>query len=145
MAELDQAPPDTGPATATRTADTEPHADRQPGSRHDQPVHPHRTAADTDPAWYDRDIGTALAADTTPTRQQAARQDSNADGQATPDRDTGPDGAADIAAITGEDASLTDTRTRQQAARDDTASSSAAAATTPLPPPAGNPNPCPTR
>jgi hypothetical protein len=133
MAELDQAP-------ATTTADTpgqKPAGELRPGSGDSQTRYPNGvTAADTDPSYYDGDMQAALAANTTPTRQQAARDAAASDQQAAGSE--GRDGAtatshdpppsshdADIDAILHENDNKPDPRTRQQAARD------AAASTTP--------------
>jgi hypothetical protein len=67
MAELDHAP--------AQTPDRPPAGDQRPGSLDGQRYPNGVTAADTDPRYYDGDIQAALAADTRPTRQQAARDD----------------------------------------------------------------------
>jgi hypothetical protein len=135
MAELDQAP-------ATTTADTpgqKPAGELRPGSGDSQTRYPNGvTAADTDPSYYDGDMQAALAANTTPTRQQAARDAAASDQQAAGSE--GRDGAtatshdpppsshdADIDAILHENDNKPDPRTRQQAARD-----AAASTTTPV-------------
>jgi hypothetical protein len=125
MTELDQAP------AAVETTSPEQAGERRPGSHDSQTRYPTAvTTADTDPGYYDGDTQAALAADTTPTRQQAARDASGpghqaADGNqasadtAPPSRDvpaSGPDG--DIEAILHENDHLSEPRTRQQAARD---------------------------
>jgi hypothetical protein len=122
MNELDQAPA-TATATATETGSREPAGERRPGSSENQARYCVGTAADTDPSYYDGDIQAALAADTTPTRQEAARLDAARDGNANPGHDTTPDNDADIHAILHEDDHLPDARTRQQAAREDAANS----------------------
>jgi hypothetical protein len=125
MTELDHAP-----ATA-ETADRPPAGEQRPGSADSQARYPSAvTAADTDPGYYDGDIQQALAADTTPTRQQAARDASGHD-QAGADTANASDDApaggrdADIEAILHEDDNVPDSRTRQQAARDASADNQA--------------------
>jgi hypothetical protein len=68
MGELDHAPADT--------PDRPSAGDQRPGSLDNQARYPNGvTAADRDPHYYDGDIQAALAAETGPTRQQAARDD----------------------------------------------------------------------
>jgi hypothetical protein len=116
--ELDQAP------AATEAADR-PSADEQrPGSGDSQRYPNGVTAADTDPGYYDGDIKAALAADTTPIRQQAGRDDTSghrASADATTSsRDVPASGHdPDIEAILRENDHLPGPRTRQEAARDD--------------------------
>jgi flagellin-like hook-associated protein FlgL len=115
MAELDHA--------SAETVRRPPSGEQRPGSADSQARYPNGvTDADRDPSYYD-DIQAALAADTRPTRQQAARDDGTSrDGQgdnAKPhvDRIDGHD--ADIYAILHENDHLPGPRTRQQAARED--------------------------
>jgi hypothetical protein len=121
MNELDQAPA-SGQGSATDVIEREPAADQHAGS-YDSPARSPRaeSLADTDPSYYDGDIQAALAADDTPTRQEAARQDAIGDGHAGPGDDSSPDRDASIEAILHEDDGLPDSRTRQQAAADDLA------------------------
>jgi hypothetical protein len=138
MTELDR-------ASATATADTTspgPAGELRPGSRDSQARYPSAvSSADTNPGYYDGNIKAALAADATPTRQQAARDASADDHQASEDHESdgdimptsrdeparGRDG--DIEAILHEDDHLPEPRTRQQAARDDATSSGATEST----------------
>jgi flagellin-like hook-associated protein FlgL len=115
MGELDH-----GPA---ETTDRPPVGDQRPGSLDAQRYPDGVTAVDTDPHYYDGDIQAALAADTRPTRQQAARDDGTGrDGQgdnAKPHADQIDGHDADIYAILHENDHLPEPRTRQQAARED--------------------------
>jgi len=120
MTELDHAPAET----TAETTDQPPSGEQRPGSG-DQTRYPSGvTDADTNPSYYDGDIKAALAADTTPTRQQAARDDAS-DHQAPDDTTTeSPDAPAsghdpDIEAILHENDNLPEPRTRQEAARED--------------------------
>jgi hypothetical protein len=121
--------------TTAETTDQPPAAEQRPGSG-DQARYPSGvTAADTDPNYYDGDIKAALAADTTPTRQQAAREDGSdhqAPGDTTAESpDTSVSGhAPDIEAILHENDDLPEPRTRQEAARDDPAGQAADATAT---------------
>jgi hypothetical protein len=118
VTELDQAPA----TTATETADQPAAGEQRPGSHDSQARYPNTvSAADADPGYYDGDIQAALAADTTPTRQQAFRDaaahDQASDAAARRDpADSGRD--PDVDAILHENDHLPDPRTRQQAARD---------------------------
>jgi hypothetical protein len=121
MTELDQAPA----TTATETADRPAAGEQRPGSRDTQARYPNAlSTADADPGYYDSDIQAALAADTTPTRQQASRDAAAQDHQASDNtanarRDRPASGRdSDIDAILHENDHLPDPRTRQQAARD---------------------------
>jgi hypothetical protein len=121
MNELDQAT-DSGPGSTTDVTGPEPARDQRPGSHDGQAQYPRATTAtDTDPGYYDGDMHAALAADNTPTRQEAARQDAAGDGQASLGQDTSQGSDAEIDAIVHEDDELPDARTRQQAAADDLA------------------------
>jgi hypothetical protein len=121
MNELDQAPA-SGQGSATDVIQREPAGDQHAGSYDSQARSPRaESLADTDPSYYDGDIRAALAADDTPTRQEAARQDAAGDGHASSGDDSSPDGDARIDAIVHEDDGLPDSRTRQQAAADDIA------------------------
>lgn len=122
MTELDQAPADS--VHDTGPADQQPATEQHAGSYDRQGYPSGTTAADTDPGRYDGDAQAAIAADTTPTRQEAARRDAAGHGQDHPDDGTSPDSDSDIHAILHEDDHQPDPRTRQQAARDDAASSS---------------------
>jgi Papain fold toxin 1, glutamine deamidase len=120
MTELDHAPAE---ATAER-ADQPPAGEQRPGSG-DQTRYPSGvTAADANPSYYDGDIKAALAADTTPTRQQAARDDASnhqAPGDTTTESHDAPASGhdPDIEAILHENDNLPEPRTRQEAARSD--------------------------
>jgi hypothetical protein len=121
MTELDQAPA----TTATETADRSAAGEQRPGSHDAQARYPNAiSTADTDPGYYDGDVQAALAADTTPTRQQAFRdavaQDDQASDRTADARRDPPDSGRDpdIDAILHENDDLPDPRTRQQAARD---------------------------
>jgi hypothetical protein len=121
MNELDQAPA-SSQGSATDVIEREPAGDQHAGSYDSQARSPRaENPADTDPSYYDGDIQAALAADNTPTRQEAARQDAIGDGHAGPGDDSSPDGDASIEAILREGDDLPDSRTRQQAAADDLA------------------------
>jgi hypothetical protein len=120
MNELDQAPASSGQGNATDVIQREPAGDQHAGSYDSQARSPRaESLADTDPSYYDGDIQAALAADDTPTRQEAARQDAADDGHAGPGDDSPPDADASIEAILHEDDHLPDPRTRQQAAQED--------------------------
>jgi hypothetical protein len=122
MNELDQAPASSGQGNATDVIQREPAGDQHAGSYDSQGRPPRaESLADSDPSYYDGDIQAALAADNTPTRQEAARQDAADDGPAGPADDSPPDADASIDAILHEDDGLPDSRTRQQAAADDLA------------------------
>jgi hypothetical protein len=116
------------PSPTAETADQAPAGEIRAGSHDSQARYPSAvSAADTDPSYYDGDIKAALAADTTPTRQQAARdaaaQDQVGDGTATSHDDAPASSRApDIEAILHENDNLPEPRTRQQAARDAAAS-----------------------
>lgn len=120
MTELDQAP------AATGTSDQPPAGEQRPGSTDSQARYPNGvSAADQDPGYYDADVQAALAADTTPTRQQAARDTGNT-GHPDGDRTAGTSQDAtassrdpDIDAILHENDHLPEPRTRQEALRDD--------------------------
>jgi hypothetical protein len=130
MTELDQAPA----TAAAETADQSATGDQRPGGHDSQARYPSAVStADTNPGYYDGDIQAALAADTTPTRQQASRDASAQDHAAqvgdTVDapRDPPANGRdPDIEAILHENDGLPDPRTRQQAARDAAAETNAA-------------------
>jgi len=126
MTELNHAPA----TTVIETADRPATGDQRPGSHDTQARYPSALgAADMDPGYYDGDVQTALAADTTPTRQQAARDAAAQDHQASDnaaDAPRDPPASArdpDIEAILHENDDLPDPRTRQQAARDAAADS----------------------
>jgi hypothetical protein len=115
-------------ASATATTDAprpEPAGEQRPGSYDSQVRYPRAvSAADTDPGYYDDDVQAALAADSTPTRQRAARDAAAHDNQAG-DGTTATSGDApasdrdgDVEAILHENDHLAEPRTRQQAARD---------------------------
>jgi hypothetical protein len=102
-----------------------PSAVEQPPGSPDSQRYPNGvTAADTDPRYYDGDIRAALAADTTPTRQQAARDDGpGREGQGGHDSASRPhddpvEGHADIEATLHENDHLPEPRTRQEAVAD---------------------------
>jgi hypothetical protein len=119
MNELDQAPASGGQGSATDVIQREPAGDQHAGSYDSQARSPRaESSADTDPSYYDGDIQAALAADDTPTRQEAARQDAAGEG---PVDNSSPDGDGVVDAILHEDDGLPDSRTRQQAAADDLA------------------------
>jgi hypothetical protein len=120
VTELDQ-------GSATATADTprhEPAGEQRPGSQDSQARYPPAaSAADADPGYYDGDIQEALAADNTPTRQQAAHDaaahDQADDGNTDTSRSAPADGSdGDIEAILHENDHLAEPRTRQEAAGD---------------------------
>lgn len=118
MTGLDQAP------AATETSDQPTAGEQRPGSKDSQARYPNGvSAADQDPGYYDGDVQAALAADTTPTRQQVAR-DTGTDHQ-DGDRTAGTSRDAatssrdpDIDAILHENDRLPEPRTRQEAARE---------------------------
>jgi hypothetical protein len=119
MAELEQAP------TTTETADRAHAGEQRPGSPDSHARYPNGvTAADTDPSFYDGDIKAALAADRTPTRQEAARDNGGGQHQDSDGAGPGPQHAAadgrdtDIEAILHENDNLPGPHTRQEAARD---------------------------
>jgi hypothetical protein len=118
MTELDHAPAE---ATAER-ADQPSAGEQRPGSG-DQTRYPSGvTDADANPSYYDGDIKAALAADTTPTRQQAARDDASnhqAPGDTTTESHDAPASGhdPDIEAILHENDNLPEPRTLQEAAR----------------------------
>jgi hypothetical protein len=121
--------------SATATADAprhEPAGEQRPGSQDSQARYPPAvSAADNDPGYYDGDVQEALAADTTPTRQQAARDAGAHDQADVGNTDTSRRAAAsgsdgDIEAILHENDSLAEPRSRQQAARDAAAGTSPA-------------------
>jgi hypothetical protein len=121
MNELDQAAA-SGQGNATDVIQREPARDQHAGSYDSRAPSPRgESSADTDPSYYDGDIQAALAADDTPTRQEAARHDAAGDGHVSPGDDSSPDSDASIDAIVHEDDGLPDSRTRQQAAADDLA------------------------
>lgn len=110
--------------TATQTTDRPQAGEQRPGSGDSQRYPTGVTAADTDPRYYDGDIKAALAADTAPTRQQAAREgasDQQPSGDiSTESRDAPASGHdPDIDAILHENDHLPEPRTRQEAARGD--------------------------
>jgi hypothetical protein len=122
MNELDQAPASGGQGSATDVTHREPAGDQHAGGYDSQAQSPRaESPADADPSYYDGDIQAALAADDTPTRQEAARQDAAGEGHDSPVDSTRRDSDADIDAILHQDDDLPDPRTRQQAAADDLA------------------------
>src|SRR5271154_3140399 len=119
MNELDQAPASGRQGSATDVIQREPARDQHAGSYDSQARSPRgESPADADPSYYDGDIQAAVAADDTPTGQEAARQDAAGDGHGD---DSSPDGDASIDAMVHEADGLPAPRPRQQAAAEDLA------------------------
>jgi hypothetical protein len=118
VTELDQAP------AATETSDQPPAGEQRPGGTDSQARYPNGvSAADQDPGYYDGDVQAALAADSTPTRQQAARDTGtdHQDGERTAGTSQDSEASSrdpDIEAILHENDHLPEPRTRQEAARE---------------------------